>query len=514
MPLNALDIGSATPASKEHTLLAATTNAEPAGSDAFGQVMSRTLQQMGPAGLEPTQATGAAMPWSPLSLWVEGNGGQGLATQADTDKTGESTSLTDTPLLPAWMQAWPAGQVVEQVHVGPSLQAITAKDAVPDDASLAAFARAQGLDAHAIAWLLGPSVTAQPSQLASESPATSALQTLPSLAIPAAPGAAGTVTAPGTPALDAPSSRIPSVAAGAAALVSAVSWMSNPPVQQDASPAPAESTHDALAVLADKDSSPALSSLRWAQMAATDTSVSTPRLGKASEDKVWSESELDLSELSIPEPAMATDQALASDQALATDQALASGIDSPTPTPHAVPARDAPALAAHSASVATAHDKASASPQAQANRPSGDQMAQLADQMADAIGERMIREFERGHWNLRLMLKPAHLGHIEVEMRMRAGELDASFVAPQAATRELLQDGLSRLKESLNQMGMDVASLDVRTGQQRQNGGDPTPGQQPIASNLTNRETAEMPAQPTTAFVPRPRRADGWDVMV
>ena len=502
MPLNALDIGSATPANKEHTLLAASTNAEPAGSAAFGQVMSRTLQQMGPAGLEPTQATGAAMLWSPLSLWVEGNGGQGLATQADTDKTGESTSLTDPPLLPAWMQAWPAGQVVEQVHVGPSLQAITAKDAVPDDASLAAFARAQGLDAHAIAWLLGPSGTAQPSQLASESPATSALQTLPSLAIPAAPGAAGTVTAPGTPTLNAPSSRIPSVAAGAAALVSAASWMSTPPVQQNASPAPAESTHDAPAVLADKDSSPALSSLRWAQMAATDTSMSPPRLGKASEDKAWSESELDLSELSIPEPAMAT------------DQALASGVDSPTPTPHAVPARDAPALAAHSASVATAHDKASASPQAQTNRPSGDQMAQLADQMADAIGERMIREFERGHWNLRLMLKPAHLGHIEVEMRMRAGELDASFVAPQAATRELLQDGLSRLKESLNQMGMDVASLDVRTGQQRQNGGDPTPGQQPIASNLTNRETAEMPAQPTTAFVPRPRRADGWDVMV
>ena len=142
-----------------------------------------------------------------------------------------------------------------------------------------------------------------------------------------------------------------------------------------------------------------------------------------------------------------------------------------------------------------------------------DQLEQMSEQMADAIGERMLREIERGHWNVRLMLKPAHLGHIEVEMRLRAGELDATFAAPQAATRELLQDGLSRLKDSLGQAGMDVANLHVRDGQNRQNGGDSTPGQGQFANNAKTTSGANAPVQ-STESPPRPRRTDGWDVMV
>ena len=176
--------------------------------------------------------------------------------------------------------------------------------------------------------------------------------------------------------------------------------------------------------------------------------------------------------------------------------------------------KEVPGLTLHTASVAAADDKVTASAQALGNRASSDQMQQLADQMADAIGERLVREFERGHWNLRLMLKPAHLGHIEVEMRMRSGELDASFIVPHAGTRELLQDGLARLKENLGQMGMDVAFLDVKTGQNRQNGGDSTAKPKLTAETTLNSETTEMQAQPTQAFIPRPRHADGWDVMV
>ena len=130
------------------------------------------------------------------------------------------------------------------------------------------------------------------------------------------------------------------------------------------------------------------------------------------------------------------------------------------------------------------------------------------------LGERMLRELERGHWSIRLMLKPAHLGHIEVEMRLRGGELDAAFMAPLAATRELLQDGLSRLKESLGQAGMDVANLHVKDGQNRQNGGDSTPGQRQFAQSNKEAPSAHAPVPSAEPARSRPRRADGWDVMV
>ena len=142
-----------------------------------------------------------------------------------------------------------------------------------------------------------------------------------------------------------------------------------------------------------------------------------------------------------------------------------------------------------------------------------DQMQQLSEKMADAIGERMLRELEKGEMNLRLSLKPAHLGHIEVEMRLRAGELDATFAAPQAATRELLQDGLARLRDSLAQAGMDVANLNVKNGQNRQNGGDSTAGQRKFAQKDNTSEATDNTVA-TVESTPRPRRSDGWDVMV
>ena len=129
------------------------------------------------------------------------------------------------------------------------------------------------------------------------------------------------------------------------------------------------------------------------------------------------------------------------------------------------------------------------------------------------MGQRILSEIEKGQWHLKLSLRPATLGHIEVEMRMRSGELDAVFTAPQAMTRELLQDGMAKLKETLNQMGMDVASMQVGDGQTRQRGGESTPGQMSKSTN-TGVNASEST---TTSAVNAPRMKmgqDGWDVLV
>jgi flagellar hook-length control protein FliK len=136
-----------------------------------------------------------------------------------------------------------------------------------------------------------------------------------------------------------------------------------------------------------------------------------------------------------------------------------------------------------------------------------------AEKMGQAIGQRMISEMEKGHWHLKMMLRPANLGNIEVEMRLRNGELDANFTASQAVTRDLLQDGLPKLRDTLTQMGMDVASMHIGGGASQKNGGDPTP-QQP--RNGTSAAPSESQQEPSAA--PGPRIAsvdqDGLDVLV
>ena len=133
--------------------------------------------------------------------------------------------------------------------------------------------------------------------------------------------------------------------------------------------------------------------------------------------------------------------------------------------------------------------------------------------MGQAVGQRILSEMERGQWHLKIQLRPATLGHIEIEMRMRSGEFDAVFTAPNATTRDLLQDGISKLRETLSQMGMDVANIHVGGGQTGQSGGDPTPGfskGKPTQAKESDQETT-----PEIARAPRVKDPnDGLDVLV
>ena len=142
-----------------------------------------------------------------------------------------------------------------------------------------------------------------------------------------------------------------------------------------------------------------------------------------------------------------------------------------------------------------------------------DKFELLAEKMGQAVAQRMLSELEKGHWHLKLMLRPATLGHIEVEMRMRSGELDASFVASQNLTRELLQESLPRLRETLTQLGMDVANMNVDSGRSQQGDGEPTPHAQATQARSSQ---ADQPAQATVVTPQhRARRGqEGWDVMV
>jgi hypothetical protein len=137
----------------------------------------------------------------------------------------------------------------------------------------------------------------------------------------------------------------------------------------------------------------------------------------------------------------------------------------------------------------------------------------LAQRMGEAMAQRLVAQVERGNWNVRFMLRPQSLGQVEVELQMRAGELEASFRAPQALTRELLSESLPRLREVLAQMGMDVAHLHVGARQGQSGGGNSTPRQN--APNSAQAASPEAAAGVSDSATRQSRGGlDGWDVLV
>jgi flagellar hook-length control protein FliK len=219
-------------------------------------------------------------------------------------------------------------------------------------------------------------------------------------------------------------------------------------------------------------------------------------------------SEIDLTQSATPELLDSLSQAMAEGATLNTS---AAPNDHPTPlSGHSGHRVESAAAARQDAQ----NPDASASAPDSGNAQRSEKVQNLAEKMGQAVGQRILSEIEKGQWHLKLSLRPATLGHIEVEMRMRSGELDAIFTAPQAVTRELLQEGMSKLKDTLSQMGMDVASMQVGDGQTQKRGGESTPGQM-SKSTETNSDDQKSDLSTDQTPVSRIKMGqDGWDVLV
>ena len=122
------------------------------------------------------------------------------------------------------------------------------------------------------------------------------------------------------------------------------------------------------------------------------------------------------------------------------------------------------------------------------------QIQDLADKLGKAMGERLQEQLERGEWKLQLKLNPAHLGKIDVELDMSASGLDAVFKTDNQLTRELIAQGMNKLKDSLAQSGMTVANVWVNSENQRGSGGNSTPRQNSESGNQVSAPVSDVKA--------------------
>ncbi|WP_407278263.1 flagellar hook-length control protein FliK [Aromatoleum evansii] len=101
-------------------------------------------------------------------------------------------------------------------------------------------------------------------------------------------------------------------------------------------------------------------------------------------------------------------------------------------------------------------------PQLQVHTPAGQRA------WAEDVGNRMMWMVGRNESKAELVLTPAHLGKIEVSIQVNGDQTTAHFVAASAAARDALEQALPRLREVLQQAGINLGEANVSTqGDQR-----------------------------------------------
>ena len=146
-----------------------------------------------------------------------------------------------------------------------------------------------------------------------------------------------------------------------------------------------------------------------------------------------------------------------------------------------------------------------------------EQHADMSKRLAEALGQRLTAQISKGVWQVELDIHPKSLGRIEIHLEMKGGELEAHFNASRALTRELLQDGMPRLKEELREHGIETAYLGLGSGKQGTSGGNSTPSRNRNNGEdedvAVNRAKAAM-LEPKGGAVKKLTLIDGLDITI
>ncbi len=141
-----------------------------------------------------------------------------------------------------------------------------------------------------------------------------------------------------------------------------------------------------------------------------------------------------------------------------------------------------------------------------------------ADKLAEAIGQRLSAQIEKGIWQVNLQLRPAHLGKIDIRLTMQGkGNISAEFNASEVQTKDLLNSGLPRLREIFAQSGIDLATMQAKHDAATGHNDNPAPRQPatPASQGQPGRETVgEAVARPQAPAKLDYIGHDGLDITV
>ena len=140
-----------------------------------------------------------------------------------------------------------------------------------------------------------------------------------------------------------------------------------------------------------------------------------------------------------------------------------------------------------------------------------EQYIDISRRMSEALGQRLSAQIQKGAWQVELDLHPKSLGRIEIQLEMKNGELEAYFNASKSVTRDLLQDGMQRLRQELDQHGIETAYVGLGAGNHRENDEKSTPSE---ALADTAKETTDDINEVQSVMPSTKLSDDGLDISV
>ena len=140
-----------------------------------------------------------------------------------------------------------------------------------------------------------------------------------------------------------------------------------------------------------------------------------------------------------------------------------------------------------------------------------DDYMQLSRQLTDALGKRLTAQIQNGSWRVEMELHPKSLGRVEVQLEMKNGELEARFITANATTRDLINEGMPRLREAFQEHGTETASMDLGTANQGASDGKSTASELG-AEESNGRLSSEVESDSSNAD--QSLSANGLDVLV
>ena len=133
-----------------------------------------------------------------------------------------------------------------------------------------------------------------------------------------------------------------------------------------------------------------------------------------------------------------------------------------------------------------------------ATTPMSEVYDQLSDKLSTEMAARIHKQLSDGQWKMKFGLRPAHLGGVEIQLEMKDGKLDAVFRAENAMTRDLLQNSTQRLRDALQNFGINAGFVQVgqNGGQSQQNAsGNSSPQPQVRDNSNLSTNTSDTQAQ-------------------
>ena len=85
-------------------------------------------------------------------------------------------------------------------------------------------------------------------------------------------------------------------------------------------------------------------------------------------------------------------------------------------------------------------------------------------QVVDQIVQKVELEMKGEYGEIRLQLKPEHLGELEIKIATNNGVVSAAFLAESKTVKGLIEAGLPHLKQQLMQQGLNIQDVSVEVG--------------------------------------------------